>query len=53
MIKLGKLKVNKWLLLEILWFASTEEYQADRYLFQACKGSRQLLFKTEQGISLS
>jgi hypothetical protein len=31
LIKLGKIRVrNKYQLLDILWFASTEEYQADR-----------------------
>ena len=43
---------NKWLVLEILMFASTEKFQTDRYLFQACKGSRRFLLKCDQGISL-
>ena len=38
--------------LDVLLFASTEEYPAVRYLFQACRGTRHFLFKREQGTSL-
>ena len=49
--RLGNIR-SKWLLIDILRFASTEKYQADLYLFQACRGSRRLLMKCDTGISL-
>ncbi len=52
-IQLGSFKImNKWIITDILRFASTEEYQADRYLYQACRSSRHLLLKCEKEISL-
>ena len=46
-IQLGSFKImNKWILTNILMFASTEEYQADQYLFQACRLSRHILMNT-------
>ena len=51
LFRLGKI-TNKYIYLKVLLFASTEEYQADRYLYQACRSSRHMLFKSEQAISL-
>jgi hypothetical protein len=46
--QLGKFKIkNKWLLLEILMFASTDKYPVDRYMFRASRRTRHLLFKCD------
>jgi hypothetical protein len=46
--QLGKIRImNKWLLLDIFMYASTDEFQVDRYMFKACRRTRYLLFKCD------